>query len=242
MKFQLVLPCYNEAKSLQVLIDRARRAAQEAGYSSQEFGLVLVENGSKDNSREVLAQLAADPERAPWFRMVPVDINQGYGFGLWQGLSATTAEYVGWSHADQQCDPADAFRALEIIRKEPDARILVKGVRRGRDWKDRIVSRVFEILAWIILGSWIREVNAQPKVFSRELLSHLPQPPKTFAFDLYVLHQALRSGYRFRTISVLFPPRVHGVSNWAATFVGRYRTILGMIRYMLELRSSQRTR
>ena len=45
-----------------------------------------------------------------------VEVNQGYGYGLWQGLQASTAEYVGWSHADLQCDPNDAFRALQMIK------------------------------------------------------------------------------------------------------------------------------
>ena len=129
MKFQLVLPCYNESKSLQALIDRAIGAARDAGYPAGEFGLVLVENGSRDDSREVLTRLAADPERAPWFQVVPVDVNQGYGHGLWQGLSATSAGFVGWSNADQQCDPADAFRALKLLSQSADRKVLVKGVR-----------------------------------------------------------------------------------------------------------------
>ena len=51
-EFELVLPCYNESKSLQILIERAVNAAKQAGYDSNSFQLVIVENGSLDNSTE----------------------------------------------------------------------------------------------------------------------------------------------------------------------------------------------
>jgi glycosyltransferase involved in cell wall biosynthesis len=238
IEFELVLPCYNEAKSLQNLVERAAAAAKEAGYDSNRFQLVLVENGSRDNSIEVLAQLEKT-DLSRWFRKVLITKNLGYGYGVHQGLKNTTAPIIGWSHADQQCDPKDAFIALEKLKSAKNEKVLVKGVRSGRNWKDKWVTHTFESLAFLILGVKTKELNAQPKVFSRELLDSLKQAPNNFAFDLYVLFLALKSGYRILTIPVLFPPRVHGVSNWASNFFSRYKTILGMVKYMFELSRSQ---
>ena len=232
LKFQLVLPCYNESKSLENLIKRAAQAATDAGYTSEEFQLILVENGSKDDSSLIMDELSKT-DLGKWFKKVTVKVNQGYGFGLHQGLLATQAPMVGWSHADQQCDPKDAFRALAIASQNKN--LIVKGVRFGRNWKDIFVSRVFELIAWLALGLRVYEINAQPKVFSRALLGQLKDPPKTFAFDLYVLYHAKKMGLETKTIEVEFPPRIHGASRWAATFMGRYKTILGMIRYMFVL-------
>ena len=237
-EFELVLPCYNEAKSLQFLLERAVSAAQEAGYSPEQFQLILVENGSKDNSKEVLSQLEQG-KLAPWFRKVLVPQNLGYGFGVFQGLKNTQAKFIGWSHADQQCDPKDAFTALERLKKSGLSKVLVKGVRSGRNWKDKWVTHVFETLAFFILGVKVKELNAQPKIFPRELLEEMVAPPKTFAFDLYVLYCAAKQKYKFETIPVLFPPRVHGVSNWASNFLSRYQTIWGMVKYMFHLSRTQ---
>jgi len=238
LEFELVLPCYNESKSLGALIERAVGAARAAGHTPDQFRLVLVENGSKDDSRLALEKLSQGEWR-DWFRVVPVTVNQGYGFGLWSGLKTTTAKYVGWSHADQQCDPKDAFKALQLVKADGAPKVLVKGTRSGRNWKDRVVSFVFMVIARLLLRFRFTEINAQPKVFPRELLKEITDPPFTFAFDLYVLFRAMKAGYVVREIPVLFPPRVHGVSNWAATFWGRHKTILGMIRYMWELRRTQ---
>lgn len=234
LEFELVLPAYNEGKTLPTLIGRAVEAAKTSGYSPERFQLVVVQNGSRDNSSEVLNDLKTGA-LGPWFRVVTVEQNQGYGYGLWQGLSSTSAPFVAWSHADMQCDPKDAFTALNLLRSEGGKSAIIKGVRFGRNWKDRFVSRVFEIFAFVLLGLKVYEINAQPKVFPRELLSSLKKPPLTFAFDLYVLYHAAKLGYKTKTVEVLFPPRVHGVSKWASTFLGRYKTILGMIRYMRVL-------
>lgn len=238
LKFELVIPAYNESKNLQMIVERAAKSAQAAGFKAGEFKLVVVNNGSADDSATVLEKLAAS-DLGLWFRVVDVKVNQGYGFGLWSGLGSTTAPVVGWTHADMQTDPADAMKAFEIVTGAGQENLLVKGTRHGRNWKDWFVSRVFETFARVLLGLKTREINAQPKVFPRSLLAEMKAPPKTFAFDLYALYHAERAGFNVTTIPVLFPPRIHGVSNWAATFFGRYKTILGMIAYMRTLAQSE---
>lgn len=240
-RFELVLPCYNEAKSLRSITEKAVRAARAAGFGAEDFQLVLVENGSRDDSKDVMCELQADVELSPWLRVVPVPVNEGYGHGVWTGLRSCTAPWVAWSHSDQQCDPADAFRGLAIASGRAGEKVLVKGRRHGRSFPERFVSRTFEFLALLILGRGIHEVNAQPKVFSRDLLSELVSPPKDFAFDLYVLFTALQKGWKIETIDVQFPPRVHGLSNWAHSVSSRRRTIMNMIKYMFRLRREQRT-
>jgi glycosyltransferase involved in cell wall biosynthesis len=237
-EFELVVPAYNEAKNLNLLVERAIAAAKKFGFTAAQFNLILVNNGSVDNSQEVIDTLL-NSDQATWITPVQIKINQGYGYGILQGLNTTKANFVGWSHADLQCAPEDAFRCLEIIKKNNGQACLAKGVRLGRDWKDRFVSRVFETLGFLILGVKFYEVNAQPKIFQRDLLQALKNPPPNFAFDLYVLYQALKLKYQIKTIEVQFPPRIHGVSNWAANFAGRYKTILGMIKFMWDLRRSE---
>lgn len=239
MEFELVLPCYNESKSLRLLIERCQESAKISGMNSDQFNVILVENGSRDESRKVLAELQKDPLLSAWFRVVEIDQNQGYGFGIWSGLQATKAPVVAWSHADQQCDPKNAFQALKMFRESHDSKVLVKGIRRGRSLPEKIVSRVFDCFALILLRKNFYEINAQPKVFSRELLQLAKNPPKDFAFDIYMLYVAKQHQYKFLTFDVDFPPRIHGLSNWAFSLKNRMRTILNMIKYMYKLGRQQ---
>ncbi|MBI2603163.1 MAG: glycosyltransferase family 2 protein [Deltaproteobacteria bacterium] len=234
LKFELVIPAYNESKSLGSLFERCVNAARTHGFTSSQFQLVVVQNGSMDDSPATLEKLKSGP-LGEWFRVVNIVTNQGYGNGIWTGLQSTSADYVGWTHADMQCDPTDAMKAYQMCTAATGQNLVVKGVRTKRNWKDWCVSRVFEFFIKFFLGFRVFEVNAQPKVFRRELLTSLKNPPKTFAFDLYVLYHSVKAKYQIQSFEVAFPPRIHGVSKWAATFFGRYKTILGMIRYMQVL-------
>ena len=224
----VVLPCYNESPGLAQILRRFSEV--DPGFP---FELILVDNGSKDNTREVLAELLPS---FPFARCVPIAVNRGYGDGIFTGLKAARGEVLAWSHADMQTDPKDVFRAYEALREAPDAKkLIVKGRRNGRRLGDRLISRGMEIVALLCLRTWLTEINAQPKVFDAGLLEHLAHPPVDFNFDVYALYQARRHGWRTMTIDVDFPPRQHGQSNWAATWRSKMRTILRSMRYMFRL-------
>jgi len=239
-KFELVIPAYNEAKNLPMIIERVRLAANKFSMTSEEFNLVLVENGSLDNSKIILKELfSSNPEYINWIKVVTVEKNNGYGFGIMSGLKSTSANIVGWTHADMQCDPYNAFVAYKILEGHGFKNYLIKGQRVGRNWKDKIVSHVFALCSLIILSIKDTELNAQPKVFNSELLAELKNPPNNFALDLYLIYHARKKNYKIMNFEVYFPPRIHGMSNWASNFFGRYKTIFGMILYMFKLAKNE---
>jgi glycosyltransferase involved in cell wall biosynthesis len=240
IQFQLVVPAYNEENNIELIANRFIQAAKSSNFTAEQAQLIMVNNGSTDGSKAVFAKLMQKPEMAQWIQVVEVVVNKGYGFGLLAGLKSTQAPVVGWSHADMQCDPSDAFKALEILKSKGDSqKWLIKGVRFERNPKDIFVSRFFEFLATVCLGHRFYEINAQPKVFKREVLNLLVNPPFDFAFDLYVLFKAMQNGYNIETIDVKFPPRIHGTSKWATHFFSRYKTILKMMKFIWFLRGER---
>lgn len=211
------------------------KAAKEYGYGPDNFKLLLVENGSKDESKAWLQNAQRDPEIGSWLKVLYLEINEGYGNGIFQGLRVTESDYVAWSHSDEQTDPADAFRALDLLCQSSSDKLIVKGKRIGRDFKDILISRFFELLAMIILRKAFFEINAQPKVFHKSFIRCLAHPPKDFAFDLYALYTAKKNGYGIKEFEVKFPPRIHGFSNWAGNFKSRLHHGVTLIRYMRKL-------
>ncbi|MFN0060061.1 MAG: glycosyltransferase family 2 protein [Planctomycetota bacterium] len=232
-RLSIVLPCYNEAANLPGVVERYREVWQDLPAE-----LILVDNGSTDATAEVLASLIAQPAYR-FARTVRVPVNRGYGYGIWQGLLAARGETLAFSHADQQCDAADVFTAYhELFRSRSPHSTLVKGRRRGRALQSRFVTSVMSVVAGVVLGYRLRDINAQPKLFPSELLEDLSAPPNGFEFDLYVLYRARRAGYQVRTVPVEFGPRAHGVSKWATSVFSRWRTMLGVFRYIFRLRLS----
>ncbi len=236
-KLSLIIPCYNEAKSLEALTSRAIQCATKRNLTPEQFELVVVDNGSSDGSDAVIDALIKGPNKR-FLHPVRVEKNQGYGFGVYSGLRAATGGTLAWTHADEQCDPEDVFVAWEIQRAKGE-KCLVKGRRYERALGDMLFSRGFELVALGLLSQYVHEINAQPKVFDAALMKTATNPPYGFPFDLYMLLKAKEAGFHIESIPVRFPPRRHGESRWASTFRSKFRTIAGMVRFMWDYRAGK---
>ena len=114
MKLSIVVPCYNEEQNIPLILERFNSV-----INRDDIEVILVNNGSKDNSQNVIDELLPKYKFA---RTTLVEINQGYGYGILQGLKVTNGEYIGWTHADMQTDPKDVIKALDIIEKEGNSK------------------------------------------------------------------------------------------------------------------------
>lgn len=224
-KYSIVLPCYNESANLPVLVDRFRPFAQR-----WDFELILVNNGSTDDSALIMEQVQQDPSNA-FVRIVTIEKNIGYGHGIHTGLEAAKGEILAYSHADVQTPPEDIFRAFELIeRGDVDIeRTVIKGLRPGRD-ETHVLTRWLRILTRLLTGLRVEDINGQPKVFHRSLLDAMDRPVTDFAYDTYVLYVASREGRAIQPIEVEFGERLHGESKWASTLLKKYRTIASYLR------------
>ncbi len=228
--FSIVLPCYNEAANLPALLRAYREACRELTPE-----LILVNNGSTDETAALLECELAKPENA-FLRTVLVPVNQGYGYGVMAGVRAARGKVIGISHADMQCDPADIFRAYERLQEAGSERVLVKGRRLQRALGPSIVTGVMAVLAYCVLGKGLTDINAQPKVFDASLVRQLVAPPSGFELDLYILYTAKRLGWRVLTIPVYFGKRLHGTSKWAFSLASRRKHIWATVKYIFRLR------
>lgn len=224
-KYSIVLPCYNESANLPVLVDRFRPFAQR-----WDFELILVNNGSTDDSALIMEQVQQDPSNA-FVRIVTIETNIGYGHGIHTGLEAAEGEILAYSHADVQTPPEDIFRAFELIERGDVVieRTVIKGLRPGRD-ETHVLTRWLRILTRLLTGLRVEDINGQPKVFHRSLLDAMDRPVTDFAYDTYVLYVASREGRAIQPIEVEFGERLHGESKWASTLLKKYRTIASYLR------------
>ncbi|HRG76152.1 MAG TPA: glycosyltransferase family 2 protein, partial [Leptospiraceae bacterium] len=99
MKLSIVVPCYNEEKNIPLVLEKFQSVIKR-----DDVEVILVNNGSKDNSQLVLNELIP---KYSFARTVLVEVNQGYGFGILSGLKEAKGDYIGWTHADMQTDPYD---------------------------------------------------------------------------------------------------------------------------------------
>lgn len=218
-KLSIVVPCYNESKNL----DRLVSAFRTAIGPRQDVELILVDNGSKDETPAVLNELLARPENA-FARSVCVEVNQGYGYGILYGLKAGDGEFLAWTHADLQTPPEDVIRALDHIEQMPQPQLsLVRGNRKGRPFFDQFFTSAMGWVASAALSGSYFDVNAQPKVFHRSLMNHMEDAPYDFTLDLYLLYVAEKLKLDVQLVDVRFDLRTEGESKGGGTLAGKYR-------------------
>lgn len=219
MELSIVVPCYNESKNLERLIS----AFRDAIGSQSGIEVVLVDNGSRDDTSVVLEKLLSVEGNA-FARSVKVDLNQGYGHGIMHGLRSSSGEFLSWTHADLQTPPEDVLRAHETIRSMTNpVNSLVRGHRKGRPLFDQLFTSAMGWYASFALGSHLYDVNAQPKVFHHSLLSKMDQAPADFTLDLYLLFLANRLGFDVRTVDVRFESRSAGVAKGGGSLTGKFK-------------------
>lgn len=232
MKFSLVIPCYNEAANLPLLLDRCRELTR-----LPDIEVILVDNGSTDSSPEVLLNLLP---LYPGCRSVRVDKNQGYGFGILAGLRAAKGDILGWTHADLQTDPQDALRGLAFFEQLGNG-IFVKGRRHGRPLADVAFTVGMSAFETLLLGRPLWDINAQPTLFSRDFFETWQDPPSDFSLDLYAYYQARCASLEICRFSVKFGERAHGVSHWNVNWAAKRKFIRRTVDFSLELRKRLKT-
>jgi glycosyltransferase involved in cell wall biosynthesis len=226
MKFSLIIPCYNEAKNIPTLLERCREVESFDGE------IILVDNGSSDNTIEVLKELLP---KYPGCRSIRVENNIGYGFGVLEGLKAAEGDVLGWTHADLQTDPLDVISGIKIFEVN-GLDIFVKGKRFGRPMADTFFTVGMSFFETILLKTWLWDINAQPNLFTRRFYESWINPPHDFSLDLFVFYQAKLIGLPVFRFPVKFGERLHGVSHWNVDWDAKKRFIRRTIAFSIELK------
>lgn len=229
MKLSIVVPCYNEEENIPLLLERFGEVV-----SGKDMEVILVDNGSTDGSAHVLKELLP---RYSFARTVAVSVNQGYGYGILQGLKECRGEYIGWTHADMQTDPADIVKALEIIEKERGL-VFVKGNRKGRPLFDVFFTVGMSLFETCYLHERLYDINAQPNIFPKTFYSEWKEPPFDFSLDLYALYMARKKGLKVVRFPVMFPERIYGESKWNTGFSAKWKFIKRTVAFSVKLKKS----
>ena len=100
-----------------------------------------------------------------------------------------------------------------------------------------------QTVASVTLKSNLQEINAQPKLFPRQLFESIQNPPQDFSLDLFLLYFAKKSGYRIHTIPVDFKARLAGESKGGSgsSLKTRLKLIHRTWKYIHTLKKSARS-
>jgi glycosyltransferase involved in cell wall biosynthesis len=232
----IVMPAYNEEEIVAYTVRRLVQAFEKAGHDLQ---LVVVDNGSRDRTSEIIHELAAEMPAVVPHR---VAVNEGYGYGVTSGFPLCTARWIGWIPADGQVDAEDVVRLYEAIAAT-DGRCLAKVRRRFRmdGLLRKIVSISYNALVWILwptLGSL--DLNGVPKILPREVLGAMRITSKQWFLDPEIMIKAHYMGIRVLELNVFARMRGGGLSHVRASTCWEFFRGLMIFRFSPRMKAWRR--
>ena len=112
-KISVIVPCYNEEESLPIFYKEITKVIKEMG--NVEFELLFINDGSKDNTLNILRSLSKKDKRV---RYISLSRNFGKEGGMYAGLENATGDFVAIMDADMQDPPSMIKEMYRSIKEE----------------------------------------------------------------------------------------------------------------------------
>ena len=212
-------PAYNDAPSLPALIGKT---FQVLGELVDDFEVIVVNDGSADDTGEVLAQL--QQQHGPLLRVITHPETRGYGGALRTGFGAATKDFIFYTDGDGQYDVGDLGPLLEVVGPAVG---LVNGYKIARQdpWHRKVIGAVYNQFARFLFGVRLRDIDCDFRIFRRSLLEKKPLRSSSGTICVELVKLLERSGMEVVELPVRHYPRLYGrsqffrVKSLATTFV-----------------------
>jgi len=200
MKLSVVIPVYNEVASIEEIV----RRVQATGRASE---IVVVDDGSTDGTREVLARLDGQGN----VRVLFHEKNRGKGAAIRTGLQAAQGDVLLIQDADLEYDPRDYPLLLRPI-EEGIADVVygsrfLGGPRRAVMFWHMVANKLLTLLTNILYDTILSDMETGYKVFRREVIQDMPLRANRFDFEPEFTAKVLKRHYRIFEVPISFNPR-----------------------------------
>ncbi len=211
-KVFLVMPAYNEAENVNEVVRMWHPVAERICNEGNECKLVIANDGSKDNTFEILTQLKSE-----YKHLVPLNKpNSGHGatvLYLYQYAIKENADYIFQTDSDGQTLPEEFWQMWEN-RHQYDFNI---GTRGGRqDGSSRVfVTKTLRFVVWMMFGVWVKDANTPFRLMKKDRLQAIMEYiPKDYALaNVAVSAIAVKKGEKIAWYPITFRPRQGGTNS-----------------------------
>lgn len=226
--------CYNDSNTIGRLVKKAFKIAP---VLTSDFEIIVVNDGSTDNSEAVLRRLQKNYRT---LKIITHPRNQGYGAALRSGFGAATKDLVFYTDGDGQYSVSELPILLQLMSPDVD---FVNGIKMTRhDPTYRVlVGNLYSFIARWMFWLPITDVDCDFRLIRRSLLQKLKLFAKSGHICVELAKSAQRAGASFREVSVHHYERTHGKSQF---FHPKHlaTTLLGLLGLWIRLILFQRFR
>ena len=199
-KLSIVIPCYNEEKTIQEIVDLVEKV------NGVEKEIIIVDDGSKDSSREILSRMAKEK---PHLKIILKPQNSGKGATVREGYKHTTGDYVIVQDADLEYDPQDYNKLLAEMEKGGQ---VVYGSRFSGDHQDMTSlhyfgNRFLTVLTNLLYGTHLTDMETCYKLLPGDFVRSLKLKSDRFDFEPEITSRILKSGAKIVEVPISYRGR-----------------------------------
>ena len=210
----MILPAYNEEDCIKEVISETAKVLSEV---TDKWEIIVVDDGSKDSTFAIAERISKSDKR---IRVLSYGKNMGKGFALKYGFEHSRGDLVVFMDADLDLHPRQIKNFIEIMEKE-NADVVVGSKRHPESrinypLRRRVLSDAYFLMVKLLFNLNVKDTQVGLKLFKREVLRDvMPRIlVKRYAFDVEVLANAVRRGYKIVEAPVELNFKFGSNVNW----------------------------
>ena len=203
MKLSVVMPAYNEAKTIREIVRRVQAVPVEKE-------IVIVDDGSTDGTRDILREL----DGKDGVRVIFQPFNQGKGAAVSTGFRQATGDVVIVQDADLEYDPMEYPKLLAPIEQGHadvvyGSRFLGGGARRVLYFWHTIGNRFLTLASNMFTNLNLTDMETCYKMFRREVVASMRIESRRFGIEPEITAKVARRGYRIYEVPISYYGRTY---------------------------------
>ncbi|MBI2621009.1 glycosyltransferase family 2 protein [candidate division WWE3 bacterium] len=203
MKLSVVIPVYNEKKTLRTIVEKVR------GVSDVEKEIVIVDDGSTDGTVDILKEMMKEDQS---LKIIIKEKNSGKGATLKEGFKHTTGDYVIVQDADLEYDPRDYKKLVEAVGKNGVE--VVYGSRFSGNYEDMSSlhywgNKFLTLVTNVLYGVMLTDMETCYKLLPGDFVRNVKIESERFNFEPEITAKVLKSGLKLREVPISYKGRTH---------------------------------
>lgn len=203
-KLSVFFPIHNEEENIRTTTEKALAVLKELPL--KEYEVILVENGSKDKSPEIVDQMAKDFKNVKAVHQNP----GGYGYALRAGFESAKYDWIVYTDADGQFD----FSEVEKFLEKTDQADVIYGykIKRSDNFFRIFAAKGWALSLFLFFGLKVRDVDTGFKMVKRQVLEKITPLESTVGgmINAELAIKAKKAGFKITQVPVHHYPRLSG--------------------------------
>ena len=199
MKTSIIIPCYNEEKTIDKIIDKILE------LRNLDLEIIIVDDCSTDSSKDIIETKLKNKV----YKVIYNEINSGKGFSIRKGVAAATGQIILIQDADLEYDPNDYYKILDLFKL--GVADVVYGSRFTGSEKKRVLyfwhtlgNKFLTLISNIFTNLNLTDMEVGYKAFKSEIIKDLVLVEDRFGFEPEITAKISKKNLRIYEVGISY--------------------------------------